>query len=99
MMVSFNERSPASAQPPASEFSERVVGLDRIHAADERMPHLALGRDDRFGTRHDVLDKLARDYHDTVAIAEQPITGGDGRFADANRLTVSLGNPALDDIG
>src|SRR5689334_16616045 len=81
------------------ELAELVVGLDRVHAADQRAAHLAFGRDDRLGPRHRFLDQTPRHDDDAVAIAENVVPGRDGYLADDDRLAVAIRHPALDDIG
>jgi hypothetical protein len=59
----------------ALELAELVIGVDRVHAADQRTAHLTLGRYDAFGSRNRFLDQAGRHDDDAVAIAQHVVAG------------------------
>ena len=53
---------------------------------------------DDLGLGHDLLGERARNHDHAVAIAQQVIASRDGYGADGDRLAVSIGHPARDDV-
>src|SRR5450432_2627455 len=81
-----------------SEFSILVVSGHRVHAADERTTHVALGGHYFLGLRYRLFGASRRNDNHAVAVAKQVITRGDGDRADGHGLAVAIRNPARDDI-
>src|SRR5215831_3575633 len=81
-----------------SELAIPEIGLDRVHAAENRGANLALGLRDRFGLRDHLLGERLRDRDDAVAVPEDVVAVANRRRPDRDRLAEAVRNPAADDV-
>src|SRR5262245_37724362 len=65
-----------------SELSILEIGVDRVHAAEDRRADLVLGLRHRLGLRDRFFRDRPGNHHDSIQVAEQIVAVGDRDLAD-----------------